>query len=87
MLFAKTVLDWRDAALMLGEQLAPNGPTGYYEFSPEQWLAWARDHLPRPKALQTELLDLITLMPDSQTQEILDYIVELRAIRARRDQK
>lgn len=33
--------------------------------------------------LQAELLDLITLMPDSQTQEIVDYITDLRAIRAR----
>lgn len=77
-----TVVDWRNAALRLGEDLAPDGPSGYYAFTPEQWLEWARDHLPRPKALQTELLDLITLMPDSQTQEIIDYIVELRAIRA-----
>jgi hypothetical protein len=28
-----------------------------------------------------ELLDLITLMPDTQTQEIIDYIVQLREIR------
>ena len=31
--------------------------------------------------LQEELLDLITLMPDSQTQEIIDYIQQLRYIR------
>ena len=36
--------------------------------------------------LTAELLDLITLMPDSQTQEILDYIQELRAIRKLRDE-
>ena len=36
-------------------------------------------------ALQRELLDLMTLMPDSQTQAIIDYILELRAIRQRRD--
>ena len=35
--------------------------------------------------LQHELLDLITLMPDSQTQELIDYILELRRIRATRD--
>ncbi len=35
--------------------------------------------------LQDQLLDLITLMPDSQTQEIIDYIMSLREIRARRD--
>jgi len=33
--------------------------------------------------LQGELLDLISLMPDSQTQEIIDHITELRAIRKR----
>lgn len=37
--------------------------------------------------LQVELLDLITLMPDSQTQELIDYILELRKIRKRRDSK
>ena len=35
--------------------------------------------------LQVQLLDLITLMPDSQTQEIVDYIMSLREIRKRRD--
>lgn len=35
--------------------------------------------------LQTELLDLITLMPDTQTQEIIDYIMDLRRIRSNRD--
>jgi len=32
-----------------------------------------------------ELFDLITLMPDKQTQEIIDYIMELRAVRKMRD--
>ncbi len=39
---------------------------------------------PTPRSgnpLQHELLDLITLMPDSQTQEIIDYIMQLRAAR------
>lgn len=31
--------------------------------------------------LTGQLLDLITLMPDSQTQEIVDYIMSLREIR------
>jgi len=35
--------------------------------------------------LMRELLDLITLMPDTQTQEIIDYILSLRDIRYRRD--
>ena len=33
--------------------------------------------------LQHELLDLITLMPDSQTDEIAKYICELRRTRGR----
>ena len=32
--------------------------------------------------MTSQLLDLITLMPDSQTQEIVDYIMQLRAARA-----
>jgi hypothetical protein len=34
------------------------------------------------KKWQEQLLDLITLMPDFQTQEIIDYIMDLRRIRA-----
>lgn len=33
--------DWRSAALRVGEQLATDGPPGYYEFTPGQWLQWA----------------------------------------------
>jgi hypothetical protein len=33
-------------------------------------------------ALENELFDLITLMPDNQTQRIIDYILTLRTIRA-----
>ena len=33
--------------------------------------------------LTGELLDLITLMPDSQTREIVDYIMSLRTLRLR----
>jgi DNA modification methylase len=35
--------------------------------------------------LQAQLLDLITLMPGSQTDEIVDYITKLRQARATRD--
>lgn len=45
------------------------------------WMADRRDRRNKPNLLQTELLDLITLMPDSQTQEIIDYILELRKTR------
>lgn len=33
---------WRSAALMLGETLAANGPDGYYNFTPREWLAWVQ---------------------------------------------
>ena len=39
---------------------------------------------PCHKQWQQELLDLITLMPDSQTQEIIDYIMQLKEIRGRK---
>ena len=35
------VVDWRGAALRIGEELAANGPHGYSKFTAEQWLAWA----------------------------------------------
>lgn len=35
-------VSWRSAALSLGESIAAQGPTGYYEMTPEQWLAWVR---------------------------------------------
>lgn len=34
-------MDWKTAALCLGEQLASVGPNGYYNMTPEQWLRWA----------------------------------------------
>lgn len=36
------------------------------------------------RPLMPELLDLVTLMPDTQTQEIIDYIVALREARGMR---
>lgn len=38
-----SVTDWKSAALCLGESLAANGPNGYYAFTPDQWLTWARE--------------------------------------------
>src|SRR5215471_15524286 len=46
------------------------------------WMASRREERRRGNPLQNQLLDLITLMPDSQTQEIMDYIISLRGIRA-----
>lgn len=34
-------IGWKEAALRVGEELAPNGPEGYYEMTPEEWLSWA----------------------------------------------
>jgi hypothetical protein len=34
-------MDWKQAALQLGERLASVGPNGYYNMTPDQWLAWA----------------------------------------------
>lgn len=49
------VVTWWSAALRLGEELATVGPDGYYDFTPTQWLAWARSRvgeasLPAPPA-------------------------------------
>ena len=33
--------DWRQAALRVGEELSSCGPSGYYDFTPRQWLTWA----------------------------------------------
>lgn len=36
-----SVVNWQEAAIRLGEELASVGPTGYYAFSATEWLAWA----------------------------------------------
>lgn len=35
-------MDWISAAKRLGELLAPDGPDGYYRFTPQQWFDWAK---------------------------------------------
>jgi hypothetical protein len=60
----------------------PNHPQWYHD---REDCPYCTNDAPAANPLQTQLLDLITLMPDSQTQEIIDYILDLRAIRARRD--
>jgi hypothetical protein len=47
----------------------------------DRYIALINGNLP----LQHELLDLITLMPDSQTDEIINYINELKETRKMRD--
>lgn len=33
--------EWRHAAQRVGEELAPNGPNGYYGFTAVEWRQWA----------------------------------------------
>jgi hypothetical protein len=35
-------MDWHTAAMRLGEHLASDGPNGYGNFTPKQWLEWAQ---------------------------------------------
>lgn len=41
--------DWRDAAMKVGERLSPTGPDGYYDFTADQWLEWAKESISRNK--------------------------------------
>lgn len=45
------------------------------------WMAARRDERSKPNPLNTELFDLLKLMPDSQTSEIISFIYEMRKIR------
>jgi hypothetical protein len=39
------VTEWHQAAMLLGESLTVCGPAGYYGFTPDEWLTWARDQV------------------------------------------
>lgn len=43
--WAETGERWKQAALLIGEQLSGVGPNGYYEFTPDQWKEWAKTRL------------------------------------------
>jgi hypothetical protein len=84
-------VSWKHAALRLGEELASVGPDGYYQFTSDEWLRWAlaavRERTAgKDRPFTQELLDLMTLMPDTQTQSIIEYIGKLREARLVRDQ-
>ena len=34
------VMDWKWAALRVGEELASLGPSGYYAMEPDEWRDW-----------------------------------------------
>lgn len=50
----REVSNWWEAAMRLGEQLGSDGPRGYYELTPTQWLKWAESQLPAIAALRSE---------------------------------
>jgi hypothetical protein len=45
------------------------------------WMADRRDRRNKPNPLETEMLDLIRLMPDHQVDKILNFIYQLRSAR------
>jgi hypothetical protein len=49
------------------------------------WMTDRADRRNKPNRLENELLDLIKLMPDFQQDQIVKFILEMQAIRARRD--
>lgn len=49
------------------------------------WMADRRERRNKPNALETEMFDLIKLMPDFQTEKIIQFIYDMREIRSRRD--
>lgn len=36
---------WRDTAMKFGESIVTTGPTGYYDFTPAEWMDWATQHI------------------------------------------
>jgi hypothetical protein len=36
-----STMTWQRAALRIGEELAKDGPLGYYDMGPDEWLSWA----------------------------------------------
>jgi hypothetical protein len=46
---------WQSAALRVGEELAKDGPPGYYGMSPDQWRSWALHALAARDAENTSL--------------------------------
>jgi len=64
-------VDWRDAALRVGEDLCSVGPFGYYDMTAEQWLEWALSvvtmhHPPRPDPMLEAEEPALWGMPDGK---------------------
>ena len=43
------LVDWRNAAIRVGEDLSSVGPDGYYDMTAQEWLDWAIEQEPRGK--------------------------------------
>jgi len=64
-------VDWRDAALRVGEDLCSVGPFGYYDMTAEQWLEWALSVVtmhppPRPDPMLEAEEPALWGMPDGK---------------------
>lgn len=53
---------WRNAALRVGEELAKDGPDGYYAMPPDEWRAWAIEQAQQIAALRAENARLFNLL-------------------------
>lgn len=60
--------EWQKAALTLGESLSKHGPGGYYEYTPDKWLRWARQHVTdrQPSLTQEERSALQAVVSGSE---------------------
>lgn len=45
---------WKRVAMRFGELLSKEGPLGYYKFSSDEWLHWARNTMARKHLMLTD---------------------------------
>lgn len=69
----KAEVAWRNAALRVGEELAPNGPDGYYGFSATEWRQWAMFVLRVPQPYVTGVTGVTS---ESAAKRILELELE-----------
>ena len=46
--------EWKNVALRFGEKLSDNGPYGYYDFTPDEWMKWAISEYNKEKPEENE---------------------------------